>query len=1438
MCCIGGAGNGIRQSVDGPFEKRNEVFATGAFEFEMKRHIGLSVILLGFPVISASASEQYLVSNEFELRSALTNLAEGDLIRFQTNIQLTADLPSVSANNVTIDGGGYWLSGDDQYRGLFIASFTGTNRNEISVLIHDLTIQNALARGGNGGESGGGGGGFGGALFIASGANVTVSNVALLNNSAVGGNGGSGSLHFTGGGGGMGGNGGRGSGSVIYGGGGGVGRGADGGSESSGSPGIVLGAAPGGGGSPSHWNGGANGGGGGGNLLLFLSGGGGGVGGDSGNGGYGGWGGGGGGGDFAGGNGGFGGGGGGGNLYGGAGGFGGGGGAGRTEGGQGGLGGGDGGSSGGGGGAGLGGAIFVESGGNLTIAGSFTVNGNSVAPGLGANGAGDGSAAGSGIYIHGASIEQIVFQPGEGETQVLGNSFGIDWVIGGRSPDLPLVLKKGMGTLELNAGNAIAWVNFVLHEGTIAFNIPSGNDRGAGIVNLHGGKLAGTGTGTVGDVFVQGGRIAPGGDEIGSLNIGTLDFNFLSSEFEFEFDLSNTNDFSDRINVVEIFSLAGRTLLFDFKGTGNGTGNPTTYTLMTSVSSDFYYAQFQYTNLAPGLGGTFIRAGKTLLFAVTNESVSPVIKSVKAVSPDGLYGIGDTIELAVTFDQEVVVNTNSGVPALLLETGDTDRWAGFVWSSGSNLVFHYTVQEGDVSGDLDYQSTNALVLNGAVIRNIYEDDADLTLPEPGSVDSISGQYQIVVDGIIPVVQSVNGPADKTYRAGEDLEFTVNFSEPVSVITSNGRPRLLVELDTGGTVYADYIDWGVDYTNALVFRMAVVAGQYDPDGISLGNVIALNGGVIRDAGGNDAQLTLTNVFSTAGVRVDGIAPSVISIRRQDPLNQIVNRDSVVFCVTFDEPVVNVDTGDFKLTATGGVSGRIASVSGSSGTVIDVTVDQIEGEGRLRLDLLTSGTGIEDEAGNPINGGFSGGEQYEIDVTAPAITIGDPSQTVTTAGPVTYEVTYEDRNFDSSSLAAGDVTLHRTGTADGTIEVTGSGKTWTVKISNITGSGTLGISIAAGTAVDAAGNEAPTAGPARTFFVGEPPVLSGLNDVAFGDLTIRNTPQIIDAEVSVSDPDSDNFEGGNLTVEFVEQVTGEHLSIRNEGTGAGQIGFDSGVVTYGGTVIGTVPVSGPGSGQDGESLVVSFTSAAATLESVKALIQNITFHAPGANPPPVRTVSMTVTDEIGLASQPAACVVAILETDIGTVGNGSSNPQFLQTGLMQQVVTIDNPAFFDVEALRLVIKLSAADRAKGIRVYNATGTNAAGHAYIQYDMPLASQTQLKLVIEYYVPDRVSVPSPTFVLVAVPASAWSAPGGTVQSILRQRVLSPEKAFLIDFATEAGAYYFVQYSDDMVTWKTARPAISGTGSTVQWVDNGPPKTETHPSQTQTRFYRVLKAD
>ncbi len=90
---------------------------------------------------------------------------------------------------------------------------------------------------------------------------------------------------------------------------------------------------------------------------------------------------------------------------------------------------------------------------------------------------------------------------------------------------------------------------------------------------------------------------------------------------------------------------------------------------------------------------------------------------------------------------------------------------------------------------------------------------------------------------------------------------------------------------------------------------------------------------------------------------------------------------------------------------------------------------------------------------------------IDITKPTVTVSAPSAVRTGAGPVQYTLTYSETNVTTDN---GDITLNRAGTANGTVTVTGTGNTRTVTISDITGDGTIGITVASGTCFDAAGN----------------------------------------------------------------------------------------------------------------------------------------------------------------------------------------------------------------------------------------------------------------------------------------------------------------------------------------------------------------------------------
>ena len=136
--------------------------------------------------------------------------------------------------------------------------------------------------------------------------------------------------------------------------------------------------------------------------------------------------------------------------------------------------------------------------------------------------------------------------------------------------------------------------------------------------------------------------------------------------------------------------------------------------------------------------------------------MTPTIASVATTVSDGLFKIGDVIPITVTFSEAISVNTTNGTPQLTLETGTTDVLVGYSSGTGTNvLTFNYTVAEGHVSSDLDYTATNALGLNSGTIQDGAGNNAILTLAAPGETNSLAASADIVLDGTIPYLTSVN-----------------------------------------------------------------------------------------------------------------------------------------------------------------------------------------------------------------------------------------------------------------------------------------------------------------------------------------------------------------------------------------------------------------------------------------------------------------------------------------------------------------------------------------------------------------------------------------------------------------------------------------------------------------------------------------------------------
>jgi hypothetical protein len=300
--------------------------------------------------------------------------------------------------------------------------------------------------------------------------------------------------------------------------------------------------------------------------------------------------------------------------------------------------------------------------------------------------------------------------------------------------------------------------------------------------------------------------------------------------------------------------------IIDYVG-GNGTITLTfTYTVITGHnSSDLDYFS---TNALSGTIKDFVGndADRTLPSPgalgslgynrdIIIETTPPEVTNVSSSKPDGTYGTGEIINIMVTFSVPVYV---TGIPQLTLETGSIDAVINYISGSGTDtLTFSYTIASGHTSSDLGYESMNALSLNGGTIRDLAGNGANVTLPAPGSLGSLSDNKDIILETISPTITNVSSTKpDGTYGEGEIINIIITFSESVYV---TGTPQLTLE--TGS---ADAI---IDYTSGsgtatLVFTYVVTSGDNSEDlDYESVNALSLNGGSIKDSVGNDAVLML-------------------------------------------------------------------------------------------------------------------------------------------------------------------------------------------------------------------------------------------------------------------------------------------------------------------------------------------------------------------------------------------------------------------------------------------------------------------------------------------------------------------------------------------------------------------------------------------------------
>lgn len=336
--------------------------------------------------------------------------------------------------------------------------------------------------------------------------------------------------------------------------------------------------------------------------------------------------------------------------------------------------------------------------------------------------------------------------------------------------------------------------------------------------------------------------------------------------------------FSETVTGLDIYDLTADNGALSNLRTNDNITYFVTLTPAPNVTDDTNLVTLNNSGVSSGSGAG---VGTTSSNNYSVDTVEPIVTSV-SVPAVGSYGIGRNLDFTVHMSEPVFV---TGVPSIPLTIGTTAVEATYVSGTGADALFRYTVQAGLLDANGITVGT-ALTLHGGSMEDQAGNDADITLFNVGSTDNL------FVESIPPAITGIQVPSAATYKTDDPLDFTVTLSENVTV---TGTPSIALTIgDT--SVQADYVSGSG--TSSLAFRYTVQAGLTDTDGIAL-EALHLNGGSVRDAIGNDADLTINGAGDTSGVLIDSAAPAITG--------HAIGNDNAYVDVNFSEGIFASSNG---------------------------------------------------------------------------------------------------------------------------------------------------------------------------------------------------------------------------------------------------------------------------------------------------------------------------------------------------------------------------------------------------------------------------------------------------------------------------------------------------------------------------------------------------
>jgi hypothetical protein len=175
-----------------------------------------------------------------------------------------------------------------------------------------------------------------------------------------------------------------------------------------------------------------------------------------------------------------------------------------------------------------------------------------------------------------------------------------------------------------------------------------------------------------------------------------------------------------------------------------------------------------------------------------------------------------------------------------------------------------------------------------------------------------------------------------------------------------------------------------------------------------------------------------------------------------------------------------------------------------------------------------------------------------------------------------------------------------------------------------------------------------------------------------------------------------------------------------------------------------------------------------------------------------------------------------------------------GLFEQIVTVTNNS---LTRAAKAVTLTVTSLSVNCVLCNATGRDVSDNPEIQWIGSLPGGASMQFTLQYYNPLRIT-PSATVLASMSLEDPAAAIHGTPLSISKAAVrVGLANNFLIQFKSVPGRSYYIEYAPALDgPWKTVYPAIVAPANVVQWIDSGPPSTESAPSSVPSRYYHVIE--